>query len=155
MKDLLTKFIKFGLVGVLNTIANQVIFMLCIHFNIHYIVANAVAFIISVLHAFLWQYNLVFKSEEKEIWWKALLKTYVSYASTGLLLNSLLMIMWVDIIHIQNYTEWLTNIVNNIGINISNSDLATDITPLLNMCVTIPLNFILNNFWAYKTKKAK
>ena len=153
----LLQFIKFGLVGVSNTLVSQVVYMVCIALGLHYIAANIIAFIISVLNAFFWQTRFVFKedeSAEKRVWWQVLLKTYAAYAFTGLLLNNLLLIFWIDLIQLESYTQPLTDFVNGLGIGISNSDLAKDIAPLLNIVVNVPINFVINKFWAYRQKKS-
>lgn len=149
------QFIVFGIVGVSNTIVSQAVFMACIALDWHYIPANAAAFILSVLNAYFWQNRFVFKEDkalEKRVWWKVLLKTYISYAFTGLLLNSLLLILWIDVVRIERFTPPLTELVNGIGIGIGNKDLAADLCPLLNAVINIPLNFFINKFWAYRQK---
>lgn len=153
---LLKQIVSFGLVGVLNTLVNQVVFMICIGLGMHYIGANIMGFIISVLHAYLWQTKLVFKEDEsleKRVWWQVLLKTYAAYAFTGLFLNNVFLILWIDILKIERFTPPLTELVNSFGIGIGNRELATDIAPLLNICVNVPLNFLINKFWAYRQKK--
>jgi putative flippase GtrA len=62
--------------------------------------------------------------------WQALAKTYVSYSFTGLFLNSILLILWVKVLGISEY-----------------------IAPIINLLVSVPLNFIINKFWAFKTKE--
>jgi len=57
----------------------------------------------------------------------ALAKTYLSYAFSGLFLSSLLLYVWVDLCKISEF-----------------------IAPLINLLVTVPLNFVLNKFWALK-----
>lgn len=154
---LLKQIISFGIVGVLNTLVSQVIYMICVALGLHYLAASVIAFIISVLHAYLWQTKIVFKEDEsleKRVWWKVLLKTYAAYAFTGLFLNNVLLVLWIDVLKIERFTPPLTEFVNNIGIDMDNHELAVDIAPLLNICVNVPLNFIINKFWAYKQKKA-
>ena len=153
---LLNQIVSFGRVGVLNTLVNQVVFMICIGLGMHYIGANIMGFLISVLHAYLWQTKLVFKEDvnlEKRVWWQVLLKTYASYAFTGLFLNNVFLILWIDILKIERFTPPLTELVNSFGISINNRELATDIAPLLNICINVPLNFLINKFWAYRQKK--
>lgn len=150
------QFLKFGIVGLSNTLISQIIYMIAVALGAHYIAANVLAFIISVLNAFFWQNKFVFKEEEdkeQRVWWKVLLKTYAAYAFTGLLLNNLLLIMWIDLIGIERFTPALTELVNGFGISISNHDLAVDIAPILNIVVNVPINFVINKFWAYRQKK--
>lgn len=154
MKSLL-QFIKFGIVGLSNTLISQIVYMVLIAFGAHYIAASVAAFIISVLNAFFWQNKFVFKADENKeqrVWWKVLLKTYAAYAFTGLLLNNLLLIMWIEVIKIEQFTQPLTDLVNGLGINISNADMAVDLAPILNIVVNVPINFVINKFWAYKQK---
>lgn len=155
-KKALVQFLKFGMVGVLNTLVNQLIYMLMVAAGAHYIAANITAFAVSVLHAFFWQTRFVFKEEadrEKRVWWQVLLKTYAAYAFTGLFLNNVFLILWIEIIKIEKFTPVITEIVNSFGISISNHELALDIAPLLNIAVNVPINFCINKFWAYRQKK--
>ncbi len=153
----LLQFIRFGLVGVSNTLVNQVVYMLCTWPGLHYLLASVIAFLISVLNAFFWQNRFVFREDEnaeRRIWWRVLLKTYAAYAFTGLLLNNLLLILWIDVVGISAFISPLTELVNKLGLSYTDERLAVDIAPLLNMAVTIPTNFFINKFWAYRQKKA-
>ncbi len=157
MKKSVRQFIAFGLVGLSNTIVSQVVYMIGIGLGFHYIIASIVSYIISVFNAFFWQNRFVFKQDSDapaRVWWKVLLKTYISYAFTGLFLGNLLLVLWLDIIHIEQYTQPLTDIINEIGIKADNIIVAKDVAPFLGMFITIPLNFIINKFWAYKQKKS-
>lgn len=154
---LLKQIVSFGIVGVLNTLVSQVIYMIGVALGMHYLAASVIAFIISVLHAYLWQVKVVFKEDEsleKRVWWQVLLKTYAAYAFTGLFLNNVLLVLWIDILKIDRFTPPLTNLVNSFGISMDNHELAVDIAPLLNICINVPLNFVINKFWAYRQKKA-
>lgn len=151
----IVQFIKFGLVGVMNTLVSQLIYMICVYLGLHYIAANVIAFAISVLNAYFWQTKFVFKEEEgkeKRVWWQVLLKTYAAYAFTGLFLNNVLLILWIDIIRIERFTMPLTNIVNRLGITLENHELVVYISPLLNIVMNVPINFLINKFWAYRQK---
>lgn len=155
---LLKQIVSFGLVGVLNTLVNQLIYMLCLWLGMHYLIASIIGFVISVLHAYLWQTKLVFKEDEsleKRVWWKVLLKTYAAYAFTGLFLNNVLLILWIDVIRIDRFTPPLTELAVSLGFKYENKELAEVIAPLLNIFVNVPLNFIINKFWAYRQKKSK
>lgn len=88
-------------------------------------VGYIVGFIVSVLNAYYWNNKYVFKKSEKGNV-KPIIKTYVSYGSTFLLGLGLLYIL-VDCLKIS-------------GI----------IAPVINLAVTIPINFLLNKFWAFK-----
>ena len=97
--------------------------------GIDYIIAQIVQFVLSVLWSFYWNNKFVFelKNGEKRSLWKALLKTYVSYSFTGLFLSSALLILWVQVCGISEF-----------------------IAPIINLLVSVPLNFLINKFWAFK-----
>jgi len=59
----------------------------------------------------------------------SIIKTYMSYAFTGLILqNILLLFVFISILHISKY-----------------------LAPLFGLLITIPLNFILNKQWAFRS----
>ncbi len=129
-KKLIVQFIKFGIVGVSNTLISLAIYYVLVYFNCNYIVANTLGFIISVLNAYYWNNKYVFKSKEKangaKDKVKQLVKVYMSYGVTFLLSTVLLYVM-VDLMHISEY-----------------------IAPIINLCITVPLNFVMNKLWAFK-----
>lgn len=147
---------KFGIVGVFNTIVAQLVYTIAAVLGCPYLVANATSFIISVFHAYLWQTNFVFKEDsnkEKRVWWKVLLKTYASYSFTGLFLNSVLLIVWIDLLRIEDYVHPITEIICSFGFTTNDYDIAVIIAPVLNMFINVPINYCLNKFWAYRQNK--
>lgn len=163
---LIVQFFKFGIVGLINTGVSFAVNMLSLMFfykvlgipednKISYWTSSILAFIISVLNAYILSNKFVFKNKEGEerVWWKVLIKTYISYAGTGLILNNILLWMWNDVIHVGQYFGWLADIINNMGISMTGDRLVSYIAQFLNMAITIPLNFIMNKFWAYRGKK--
>lgn len=120
---------KFALVGLSNTLIAYLVYAACIYIGLHYLLANAIAFAVSVLNAYYWSDRYVFKkgAGESRSAVKTLLKTYVAYGSTGLFLASVLLWLYVDQLHISEY-----------------------IAQLLVLVVTIPLNFIINKYWSFK-----
>ncbi len=134
----LIEFVKFGVIGLTNTVISYVIYVLLLlllqrfgmFLNIDYLIAQVIGFVLSVLWSFYWNNRVVFEDENKKRnTFQALMKTYVSYAFTGLFLNSVLSILWVEVFH------W-----------------SKMIAPIVNLLVSVPLNFLLNKFWAFKTK---
>lgn len=134
--SLFMQFVKFGIVGVSNTLVSYSIYIVCLllfqHYNviknIDYIIAQIISFILSVLWSFYWNNKMVFvkKEGQKRSIWKTLLKTYVSYSFTGLFLNSILLFLWINIVHISEF-----------------------IAPIINLLISVPLNFIINKYWAF------
>ena len=131
------QFVKFGVVGVSNTLISWVLYtlsLLAFHQleilkNIDFIVAQVISFVLSVLWSFYWNNKKVFVKDEgqERSMWKSLLKTYVSYSFTGLFLSSALLVLWVRVLHISEF-----------------------IAPFFNLLITVPLNFVINKFWAFK-----
>ena len=139
--DAFMQFVKFALVGVTNTVVSYLInagtlFILDkygLFPNIDIYIGNTVAFFLSVLWAFVLSNKFVFKEDEtkeKRVWWKTLIKTYLAYAFTGLGLSNLISHVGVNVFHLNKY-----------------------IPPLINLVVAVPINFVLNKFWAYGQKK--
>lgn len=131
----LVEFVKFGIVGVSNTFIgyfiNVVVLLIMQPFDVSwdYFVGNIISFFLSVLWSFFWnnKYVFVLKEGEERSIWKALLKTYISYGFSGLVLSNILSWVWVS------------------GLGISKF-----IAPLLNLIVSVPVNFVMNKLWAFK-----
>lgn len=137
--DSFIQFVKFGIVGLSNTAFSYVLYVsslfifqrLGVFPKIDYLVAHIIAFALSVLWSFYWNNKYVFgNSDGKRNILQALLKTYLSYSFTGLFLNSVLSIVWVEVFHWSKL-----------------------IAPIANLLISVPLNFIMNKFWAFKEKR--
>ena len=134
------QFIRFCIVGLSNTLLsyglNVLILMLLASFDWKwdYVAGNIIAFVLSVLWSFYWNNRFVFRSEEREKRniWKALIRTYLAYGFTGILLNNLLSWIWISVMGISKY-----------------------IAPLMNLVISVPLNFLINKFWAFRQEKTE
>ena len=129
--DKFMQFVKFCVVGLSNFIISYVVYAAALALGLHWLAGSILGFVISVLNAFYWNNKYVFKQnegQERNIF-AALLKTYVSYAFTGLFLNSVLSFIWVEIIGVSKL-----------------------IAPIINLLVSVPINFLMNKFWAFKTE---
>lgn len=130
-KETIIQFFKFGIIGAINTvlsygITNGGYYLL----HLHEQVSNIIAFVITVFISFLLNGNFVFKeNQEKRSFWKSLLKVYAAYSITGLFLMAILLYVEEQLLGIPHY-----------------------VATLMNLVVTVPLNFFLNKFWAYKQK---
>ena len=119
------QFVKFS-----NTLIGYVVYSACVWLGCHYLVANGIGFFVSVLNAFYWSNRYVFRKgagEERSLW-RSLMKTILAYASTGIVLNSILLWLFIDLWGISEY-----------------------VAPLLILIITVPTNFILNKYWSFKT----
>lgn len=131
----LTQFVLFGIVGVSNTVIsyllNIMVLGLLSPFRLvwDYIAGNLVAFLLSVLWSFYWNNRIVFTQGEGQSrnLWKALLKAYAAYGFTGIVLNNILSWVWISMFHISKY-----------------------IAPLINLVISVPLNFVINKLWTFK-----
>ena len=155
IKDIFKQFIRFGLVGISNTAVSYLVYALTFRLTDNYFLANVLSWLISVLNAYLWQNIFVFREDsnaQKRVWWKVLLKTYMAYAFTGLFLNNVLLWLWVDIIDISRFAGSILSILKGYGVSMTGREFAGYAGPLLNMVVVIPINFVMNKFWAYRQK---
>lgn len=123
------QFIKFGAVGILNTLISLIIYYFFLYIDKRlYLIGKTIGWIVSVGNAFFWNNKFVFFSESNT--WKDTLaklkKTYLSYGAT-FLLTIILLYIEVDMLN------W-----------------SAVLCPIINLLITIPVNFILNKFWAFR-----
>lgn len=121
---LLKQFLKFGLVGISNTAVSLAVYYFCLWLGVSYLLSNTFAWIVGVANSFFWNYRYVFSTESS--WLKTLWKTYVSYGGSFVLSMGLL----------YGLVEWLS--------------VSEMLAPLAVLVVTVPLNFLLNKFWAFR-----
>lgn len=154
--ETLTQFIKFGIVGVSNTLISYAIEMLCFYIlfsNTEFYalwealsiinlsvnadtariwVASFLGFVVSVTNSYYWNSKHVFSDGEKKTISKHIklyCKTFVCYALTGLVLS-----------------PWLKTIITGHGIQYWEAS-------LLVLIITVPINFVMNKFWAFRRGK--
>lgn len=153
----LIQFIKFGLVGVSNTAISYGIEMLCYYVlfkntkfigilnllaflgistdgnNVKIVITTVIAFVVSVSNSYFWNNRYVFGSGKKSFseHFKTYFKTFACYGITGLILSPIIKIL-------------LTKI-----------SVPFFIASLGALVITIPLNFVMNKFWAFKSKPTK
>lgn len=132
------QFVKFGIVGASNTIISYVLNVIVLVLlqplgvSWDFIAGNVVAFVLSVLWSFYWNNKFVFTMQEgeKRSVWKALLKTYIAYGFTGIIVNNILSWLWINVLGISKY-----------------------IAPLINLIISVPVNFVINKLWAFRTEE--
>ena len=97
--------------------------------------ANIAAFVISVLNAFFWNDRYVFKQGNdgrERVWWKALLRTYLSYAFSALFLTEILLYVEINVLGLPKL-----------------------LGPVINLVITTPINFVMNKFWAFNDNRKR
>jgi putative flippase GtrA len=91
-------------------------------------VGNVAGYICGVMNSYYWNSRFVFAKERSKSSY-ALFKTYISYGVT-LVLSTALMFILVDKLSVSEF-----------------------IAPIPTLLMTVPLNFILNKFWTFGSKK--
>ena len=128
-KKNITEFLKFGIVGASNTIISLAIYYLFIWVDPgYYMAGNIVGWIVSVANSFVWNSKFVFSAHFTGIKSVliALLRSYISYGGVFVVTLGLLYLQ-VDILH------W-----------------PVEIAPIINLIITVPVNFILNKMWTFR-----
>lgn len=129
LKKLFVQFVKFGLVGVSNTLVSWACYYIIIWINDDlYLLGSIVGAVVSIANAFFWNDKFVFNGGKND--WRSKLKrlgkTYVSYGGTSLLGTVLI---WFEVSVCGLSKVW---------------------APPINLIITIPLNFLINKFWTFK-----
>lgn len=134
------QFLKFGIIGLSNTVLSYVVYLIFlslfekgkIFLDFDYLVSSVLTFCICTVWSFYWNSRFTFKigkGEQRNLW-KAFIKTVVAYSLTGLFLHNVLLYVFV---------EWF--------------GILKTIVPLISLIVTVPLNFLLNKYWAFGSRK--
>lgn len=123
----INKFIKFGLVGVLNTLINWIIFAVLNFVGVYYIVANVIAYAIATANSYIWNSKWVFKYNGKDK--KETTIKFVILNLIGLALNTAILYFLVDIL-------------------LFNKLIGLVITTVIVMLI----NYIVNKIWVFKEK---
>ncbi len=128
INTLIKQFIKFGIVGFINTINSWIIYYFLIFINVNYLISTTLAYFLSSIIGYMLNKKWVFK-RNSDMEKSSIFKYYIVYISSYFL-NLLCMYVLVDIINI--------------------SDL---FAPILVLFVTVPFNFIFSRIWVFKGKK--
>jgi putative flippase GtrA len=124
------QFVKFGMVGLTNTLITLIVYEICVILGIHYQISYFIGYMAGIINAFYWNNKYVFKEQEGEerSLVKAFVKCLMSYAG-GYVCSSALLFLWVSILGLPEF-----------------------LSPLISLLLTIPLNFILNKMWAFRAE---
>ena len=126
------QFFKFGLVGLSNTAVSMGIYYIFLWIDPElYMVGSVIGTILSIANAFIWNDLFVFTGNSRDFKsvMKRLGKTYVSYGGTSILSNVLL---WLEVTFLH---------------------VSKEIAPVVNLLITIPLNFVINKLWTFHKEK--
>lgn len=123
------KLLKFGLIGILNTsitIGSYAVFVYI--FNMNFIIANIIAYILGMINSYFWNKNWVFEVKESNTF------TYVKFivVNVGMLgFNSLGLYILVSNFHINKM-----------------------ISQIIIVGASMFLNFILTKTWTFRSNKS-
>lgn len=121
------KLIKFGFVGIINTIINLIIFNILIYFGMNYIVANSIGFIVGMVNSYMWNNIWVFKAKSKSP------KTIIKFIIVNLI-----------VLGINNLLLFI--LVKEFGLN-------KTVAQIMVLVITTLVNFLGNRFWTFKEKR--
>ena len=132
------QFIKFGMVGLTNTLISLAVtyaFIGIVYLITHQKattllldIGTTLGFIAGVINSYALNSRFVFKNKTESSKKKAFFKVFVCYGLTYL----------------------LSMLIMNVFVNHTN--IPELLAPMLRLVITIPLNFIANKLWAFKDK---
>ena len=125
LADDLFRFIKFALVGVLNTLMNWIIFFILNASGFYYLVANIISYSISTLNSYLWNSRWVFKYQgdnKKETTLK-----FIVLNIFGLVLNTIILFVLVDKLKLNKM----------VGL-------------IITTAIVMIINYMINKFWVFR-----
>lgn len=122
MKDI-KQFVKFCVVGTSNASVSLLVYYGCLFWGVNYVLANIISWVAGVTNSFYWNNKYVFSVAEE--WWKALLKSYLSYGFS-LVSGTFLLSFLVEVV-----------------------DISVILAPIIVMAIMIPINFFLNKKWVF------
>jgi len=147
------QFLKFGLVGLSNTLISEGVYAAIVCLKGHYLLASTTGFVLSVFNAYFWNNRYVFKEDEnleKRVWWKVLIKTFLAYL-WGFLANLVLLVVWIDVLHIADYMGPLAGLLGGWGIHFLDEQMLGSLAAEgINLVLVLPMNYLINKFWAFR-----
>lgn len=125
LSDDLFRFIKFGLVGILNTLINWILFIILNSLGLYYIISNIIAYSISTLNSYLWNSKWVFKYSGDNL--KETSLKFIILNIIGLILNTIILYLLVDIVGLHKL-----------------------IALIITTGIVMILNYFINKVWVFK-----
>ncbi len=129
------QFAKFVMVGASNVVVSYGLYLTFFWIfqtvgilpNTDYLIAQFIGYVLSILWSFYWNRKYVFTDGQENIpWYTALVKSFIAYSFTGIFLNGILSVFWVQVAGVSKI-----------------------IVPAINLIINVPINFIMNKFWAF------
>lgn len=120
------QFLKFGTVGIFNTLITIVTFAVLVYIGLNYILANIFAYALGVLNSFYWNKNWVFKAKSDS---NKLLLKFITVNLVTLIINTSILYFLVNLLSLNTYLSQI--IATGIG---------------------LIFNFVLNKKWTFETQ---
>lgn len=146
------KFLKFGLIGVLNTLVDFVVFYIMDRWVIGegptlvllgttvtagLYISNAVAYVVANVHSFIWNKLWTFQKRNRVT--KGEAARYLTTSAGYLLISSLSLAVFTRFLS----APFLAGVVPEYWINM--------LAKLPTACITIFYNYLMNKFWVFKS----
>jgi putative flippase GtrA len=130
MKKISFEFIKFAMVGVVNTLVHLIVlFILVEYFSVYYILASVVAFLLAVTNSFflntLWTFRKKYSFMSKLSWGK-----FTLIGIIAILINTILLYVLTDF-----FSLWYMY------------------SQVIAILASFSVNFFGNKFWTYRNDK--
>ena len=123
---MLKQFLKFGLIGILNTAITVIIYQLLIHFKINHFVANTAGYLLGTVNSYFFNNYWVFRAKDKS---KEVLSKFILVNFITLFISNLLLFILVDKFFYRK-----------------------DLVQIFVIPITMVFNFTLNKFWTFKRR---
>ena len=130
----LKQFIKFAIVGVINTSIHTLIFNIASALGFHYLISQTLGYFVSSINGFLMNYKLVFKADNAD---KTTVIRYYATYTMSFIIMLVMSYIYVDLLGLNPTIDFF-------------SIVTVKVLPLLTLVVTVPFNFILSKYWVYK-----
>ncbi|PES69244.1 sugar translocase [Bacillus cereus] len=123
------KFLKFGLVGIANTLITIISYVILVKLGMNYLAANTLSYSIGVANSYYWNKNWVFQSNGKD------LSIFIKFLTVNLIVlafNTLILFILVSKISINEF-----------------------IAQIFAIGIGMMINFFLNKAWTFtQTEKS-
>ncbi len=94
------KFMKFGLIGILNTLLTIGSYMLFVYLGMNYIIANVIGYGIGVINSYYWNKNWVFQVSSNQ---RSIFVKFVVVNLITLVINTLALYILANYLDIHPY----------------------------------------------------
>jgi len=122
---LIRQLLSFGVVGVLNALIYYALYAALVSLKVHPQIANAVAFVLSLLNSFILNRQWTFR--RKNPYLPIIAVRFLAVYLANYLVGAALLWSYIDLFHINKY-----------------------FAPLLCLPLTVPISFLINKKWVFK-----